>query len=90
MITYPRRLLTLGLLLSSLAGAGLTYAAPVDGFDETLEISLKEKKGVMVYIDGQAIAGRVSKISSDSVELVSREYARIVIRRDRIDAVAGN
>jgi len=55
---------------------------------EILEASLNEKKGVVLYVKGQSIPGAVVKISSELVELRSREYSRIVVRMDSIDAVA--
>ncbi|HNI08520.1 MAG TPA: hypothetical protein PLL24_10505, partial [Thiobacillaceae bacterium] len=63
---------------------------PGDAFDQVLDVSLKEKKGVVLYVKGQAISGRVTKVDNENVELTSREFIRIVVRRDRIDAVAGN
>ena len=73
------------------AGLAATSAAlgkEPDGMRELLEASLKDKKGVMLYVKGHAIPGAVIKISADSVELRSREYSRIVVRLDSIDAVA--
>ena len=73
------------------AGLAATPAAlgkEPDAMRELLEASLKDKKGVMLYVKGQAIPGAVVKISADSVELRSREYSRIVVRLDSIDAVA--
>jgi hypothetical protein len=35
------------------------------------------------------VAGYVTAIGPDSVILTSREHARIVVRRERIDAVIG-
>jgi hypothetical protein len=55
---------------------------------ELLEASQNEKKGIMLYVKGQSIAGAVVKISADTVELRSREYSRIVVRIDAIDAAA--
>ena len=55
---------------------------------ELLETSVKEKKGVMLYVKGQAIAGLVVKIANDMVEMRSREYSHIIVRMDAIDAVA--
>jgi hypothetical protein len=78
-------LIALGLLAA--AGAA---AAPADAFNDVLEASLKDKKGVMVYVKGQAIGGRVTKITADAVELSGREYTRIVVRKDAIDGVAAN
>lgn len=57
-------------------------------FQQVLEASLNEKKGVMIYVKGQSIPGIVTKINADSVELRSREYSRIVVKLESIDAVA--
>ena len=87
----PRqRILPTTLLAAALAMTGAAHATPGDAFDQALDISLKEKKGVVLYVQGQAISGRVTKMDNENVELTSREFARIVVRRDRIDAVAGN
>jgi len=32
----------------------------------------------------------VTRLDTDTVELTSQSFSRIVVRRDRIDAVAGN
>jgi hypothetical protein len=55
---------------------------------ELLEASQNEKKGLMVYVKGQSIAGVVVKVGGDTVELRSREYSRIIVKIDSIDAVA--
>jgi hypothetical protein len=57
-------------------------------FHSILEASQTDKKGVMLYVRGQAIPGLVVKIDAESVELRSREYGRIVVRLDSLDAVA--
>ena len=57
-------------------------------FQQVLEASLAEKKGVMLYVKGQSIPGIVTKVNADSVELRSREYSRIVVKLESIDAVA--
>jgi hypothetical protein len=57
---------------------------------EVLEASLNEKKSVMVYLKGQSIGGVVVKLGADTVELRNREYTRIVVRIDAIDAAAMN
>jgi hypothetical protein len=57
-------------------------------FQQILEASQNEKKGVMLYVKGQQIGGVVTKVSADSVELRSREFSRIVVRIDSIDAAA--
>lgn len=77
-------------LVMALAAAAPAWSAGAEPFTELLEASLKDRKGVVLYVKGQAIAGRVTKLTEEGVELTSREYARIVVRRDSIDGVAGN
>ena len=67
-----------------------TLAKAADPFEEVLQSSLTDRKGVMIYTNGQPIPGRVTKLGPDTVELSSQEFRRIVVRRERIDAVAGN
>jgi hypothetical protein len=57
-------------------------------FQQILEASQNEKKGVMLHVKGQTIPGIVVKLSAESVELRSREYSRIVVRLESIDAVS--
>ncbi|AMO22810.1 hypothetical protein GCM10027034_32850 [Ramlibacter solisilvae] len=82
--------LRMALVSGLLAIAGLAHAAASDAFNELLEASMKDKKGVMVYVKGQAIGGRVTRITAEAIEMTARDYARIVIRRDAIDAIAAN
>ena len=84
-----RHLAVAGLGIASLTVAALAQAAP-DPLEEVLQASLTDRKGVTVYVNGQSVPGRVTKLSPDTVELSSREFRRVVVRRDRIDAVAGN
>ncbi len=62
------------LVTGLLAGAGAAFAAPVDAFNEVLEASIKSQKGVVLYVKGAQVTGRVTK----------------VVRKDAIDGVAGN
>jgi hypothetical protein len=70
-----------------MAGSILT-AKEGDAMRELLEASQNEKKSVMLYLKGQNIGGAVVKVAGDTVELRNREYSRIVVRIDAIDAVA--
>jgi len=67
--------------------------AQADRFEVEAAASLKksaaEKKGVELIVGGERVAGYVTAIGPDSVILTSREHGRIVVRRDRIDAVLG-
>jgi hypothetical protein len=70
--------------------ASSSMAADAQAFKELLEMSQKEKKGLTFYVNGQVIAGGVIRITEDAVEIKNREFGRIIIRLDRIDAVAAN
>ncbi len=59
------------------------------GIEQALAAAQESKKGIMVYVGGQAIGGAVVKIEpGQSVELRSQQYSKIVVRLDRIDAIA--
>jgi hypothetical protein len=77
----------------TLLAAAVAVASPVgakenDTMRELLEASQNEKKGLTLYVKGQTVAGIVVKIAADIVELRSREYSRIAIRIESIDAIA--
>ncbi len=78
----------IGVIAAALGAGSFLTAKEADEMREILEASQNEKKGLMVYVKGQSIAGIVTKIAGDVVEMRSREYSRIVIRLDAIDAVA--
>ena len=75
-------------VLAAAAAATPLIGKDSDMFQELLEASMKDKKGVMVYLEGQAIPGVVVKIGGDSIEMRSREYSRIVVKLEAIEAVA--
>jgi hypothetical protein len=75
-------------LAAALAAGSIVVGKDNDTMRELLESSQNEKKGVMLYVKGQSIGGLVVKIAGEIVELRSREYSRIVVRIDSIDAVA--
>ena len=53
------------------------------------EWSQKERRGLTFYIQGNTVAGIVVQIGQDFVEVRNQEYGSIIIKLDRIDAVAG-
>ena len=75
-------------LAAALAAGSTVVGKDNDAMREILENSPNEKKGVMLYVKGQSIGGAVVKIAGEFVELRSREYSRIVVRIESIDAVA--
>lgn len=95
MIAPRLAVFALALIVFPLAQAAepMTAPAQADRFDVEATISLKksaaEKKGVELVVGGERVVGYVTAIGPDSVVLTSREHARIVVRRDRIDAVLG-
>jgi hypothetical protein len=86
---------TLALALLPLAQAAdpVTAPAQADRFEVEAATSLKksaaEKKGVELIVAGERVVGYVTAIGPDSIILTSREHGRIVVRRDKIDAVIG-
>jgi hypothetical protein len=75
-------------MLVAAAAAVPAIGGTTSMFRSILEASMNEKKGVMLYVKGQSVPGVVLKIEAESVELRSREYARIVVKLESIDAVA--
>jgi hypothetical protein len=72
-----------------LGGAHVSAAEPVNNIEQMLGAAQQEKRSVMLYVGGQAIGGAVLRIEPGrSVELRNQQYGRIVVRLDRVDAVA--
>ena len=55
-----------------------------------LESSRETKRGLVFYVGGQSVAGRVIEILPDAVVVSNQEFSRIVLKLDRIDGVAAN
>jgi len=57
--------------------------------EEILNQSLAQKKGMSIYIGGQTINCLfVKRIDANTIEVRNQTYSRILIRVDRIDAIA--
>ena len=53
------------------------------------EASRDEKRGLTVYLGGQSIAGVVVEIiGTEAIEMRSREFSRIIVCVEAIDAIA--
>ena len=80
-------------LLPVLAGAALAATAATASASETnalmdlLSSSVKEKKGVTLYVKGQQIVMLVTKLTQEFAEGRNQQQSRIVVRIDQIDAV---
>jgi hypothetical protein len=74
------------------AASNSLFALAQDGsgaFTQMLEQSMKEKRSIKLYLNGETVAGAVVKIEGTQwVELRSQEFSRIIVRIDRINAVA--
>ncbi len=58
-------------------------------YKETFEASRDEKRGLTIYFGSHNIAGVVVKIiGTRAVEMRSREFSRIVVCVEAIDAIA--
>lgn len=61
-------------------------------FRELLELSQRDKKGLIFHISGQVIGGYVVHILDEgkAVEVRNQTHSRIIIRLERVDAVSMN
>jgi hypothetical protein len=58
-------------------------------FKEIIETSLKEKRGLTIFIKGQTIAGIVTQIIGlEAIEVRNQTFSKVIIRLDAIDAMA--
>ncbi len=83
----PRHVLAA--LALALASGAASAADPVQGIEQALAAAQQDKRGITVYVAGQAIGGAVTRIESGQwVELKNQTASKIIIRLDRIDAIA--
>jgi hypothetical protein len=76
------------LAIALVAGAaGAADAAA--GIDQALAAAQQDKRGITLYVNGQTIGGGVSRVEPGQwVELKNQTYGKIIVRIDRIDAIA--
>ncbi len=83
--------LSLGLLVmtqTSLAQSTSAAFAPAP-IEEVFNQSLAQKKGLSIYVPGQVInAIFVKRVDANTIEVRNQTFGRILIRVDRIDAIA--
>jgi endonuclease YncB( thermonuclease family) len=76
----------LTLMLAAVA-ANATEAAR--GIEQALAAAQQDKRGITVYVAGQTIGGAVTRIEPGQwVELKNQTASKIIVRLDRIDAIA--
>lgn len=85
---YALRPILLALSLS----LAMHTAHAADTFDSQSEALLTKsrdaKSGLVFHVSGASIGAYVIEIQADTIIAANREHSRIVIRRDRIDAIA--
>jgi hypothetical protein len=81
------------LLLCAAIGAHAesTEPATADLFErealKLLKASHANKRGVVLHVNGEEIAGLVKAIGPDVVVMSSREFETVIVRREKIDAI---
>ena len=70
--------------------SGLASAADAShGIEQSLNTALQDKRGITLYVNGQVIAGAVTRIEVGQwVEMRSQQYGKMIVRLDRIDGIA--
>jgi len=90
--TYLRARATrhaLAALALTLATGATSAADAARGIEQALAAAQQDKRGVTVYVAGQTIGGAVTRIEPGQwVELKNQTAGKIVVRIDRIDAIA--
>jgi hypothetical protein len=77
--------------LASGVKASTQGGTAVQAYQELIEQSQKEKKGLTFFIKGQTIGGLVIRmIGNEAVEVRNQTYSRVIIRLDQVDAIAIN
>jgi hypothetical protein len=78
----------LTVLAATIAAEPALIGKEINTMKEMLETSQNEKKSVTLYVKGQNIGGLVMRMAGDFVELRNREFGKILVRIDMIDAAA--
>ena len=70
--------------------AGAAGAADASrGIEQALTAAQQDKRGITLYVGGQTIGGAVTRVEPGQwVELKNQASGKIVVRIDRIDAIA--
>jgi hypothetical protein len=78
-------------MFAVLACAAITVSAadPPKDLEAALNAAMASKRGITLYVNGQTIGGAITKVEAGQyIELRNQEFGRIVVRWDRIDAIA--
>jgi hypothetical protein len=78
----------LGFVFAVAAGASVAADA-VKGIEQALVAAQQDKRGITIYVSGQTIGGAVTRVEPGQwVELKNQTHGKIIVRIDRIDAIA--
>jgi len=85
----PRARRAIAAFALALASLCASAADASHGIEQALAAAQQDKRGITVYVAGQAIAGAVTRIEPGQwVEMRSQAAGRIIVRLDRIDGIA--
>ena len=71
------------------AAAGAAAADAIKGIEQALVAAQQDKRGITLYVAGQTIGGAVTRVEPGQwVEMKNQTSGKIIVRIDRIDAIA--
>jgi hypothetical protein len=79
------------LVMVVLAASAMSVSAAdlPKGLEDAMSAAMASKRGVTLYVNGQAIGGAITKVEPGQyVELRNQEFGKIVVRWERIDGIA--
>jgi len=72
-----------------LATGAASAATVAQGIEQALNVALADKRGITLYVSGQAIPGAVTRVEAGQwVEMKTQTSSKIIVRMDRIDGIA--
>ena len=79
----------LAALTITLASGAASAADAARGIEQALAAAQQDKRGITLYVSGQAIGGAVTRIEPGQwVELKNQTSSKVIVRIDRIDGIA--
>ena len=79
----------LAALALTLASGAASAVDAAQGIEQALNAAQQDKRGITLYVSGQAIGGAVTRVEPGQwVELKNQTSNKIIVRIDRIDGIA--
>lgn len=73
----------------TLATGAASAADAARGIEQALAAAQQDKRGITIYVAGQTIGGAVTRVEPGQwVELKNQTAGKVIVRLDRIDAIA--